>query len=110
MWQSIWWYRWITASFGPTRHRLHAARLQDDSEHRNVSGWVFDVDRYGDTRVVQVREMTLTSEYDDEWFVVRSDVVVTTDDHTYELARRGLVQHPVAQPSRRQGRPASPKA
>ena len=50
-----------------------------------MSGSVSDVDRYGDTRVVPVREMTLTSEYDDEWFVVRNHVVVTTDDHTYEL-------------------------
>jgi hypothetical protein len=84
VWQSIWWYRWITASFGPLGIgcTLRGDRL---SEHRNVSGYVFDIKRYGDTRVVPVREMTLTSEYDDEWFAVRNNVDVTTDDHTYEL-------------------------
>ena len=28
---------------------------------------------------------TLASEYDDEWFVTRNQVLVTTDDHAYEL-------------------------
>ncbi len=35
--------------------------------------------------MVPVRDMELTSEYDDEWFVMSNDVVVTTDDHVYEL-------------------------
>jgi len=84
VWQSIWWYRWITASFG----RLGIActlRGERDEERRNVSGWVFDLERYGDARVVPVRDIGLTSEYDEEWFVARNDVVVTTDDEVYEL-------------------------
>jgi hypothetical protein len=84
VWQSIPWYRWITASFGPVGIGC-TLRGVPDSEYRNVNGYVSDLERYGDTRVVPVREMTLTSEYDDEWFVVRNHVVVTTDDHTYEL-------------------------
>jgi hypothetical protein len=80
VWQSIPWYRWITASFGPVGIGC-TLRGVPDSEHRTVSGFVSDVERYGDTRVVPVREMTPTSEYDDEWFVVRNHVVVETEDH-----------------------------
>ena len=68
---------------------------------RNVNGRVFDVDRYGDGRVVKVRDMQLTSEYDDEWFVQRSDVVITTDDHAYEL--HGEVSSSIPLRNRRDG-------
>jgi hypothetical protein len=100
IWQSIWWYRWVTASFG----RLGLActlRGHEDSDLRNVNGWVVDLDRYGDGRVVKVRDMQLTSEYDPEWFVLRSDVALTTDDHEYQL--HGEVTSSIPLRNRRDG-------
>ncbi len=41
--------------------------------------------RYGDGPLVPVRDIQLTSEYDDEWFPTRNIVVVTTDDQSYEF-------------------------
>ena len=84
IWQSIWWYRWITASFDGLGIGC-TLRGEEDSDRRNANGALYDVKRYGDTRVVPVRDIALTSEYDAEWFVTRNDVVVTTDDHAYEL-------------------------
>ena len=102
VWQSIWWYRWVTASFdGGLGLACTVRGHQDDPDLRNVNGWVFDVDRYGDGRVVKVRDMQLTSEYDDEWFVQRSDVVITTDDHAYEL--HGEVSSSIPLRNRRDG-------
>ena len=45
--------------------------------------------------------MELTSDYDDEWFVRRSDVVITTDDHAYEL--HGEVSSSIPLRNRRDG-------
>jgi hypothetical protein len=84
IWQSISWYRWIHANFGSLGIGC-TLRGEPDSSVRHVSGHVYDVARYGDTRLVPVRSMELTSEYDDEWFVTRNKVLVTTDDHEYEL-------------------------
>jgi hypothetical protein len=84
IWQSIWWYRWVTASFGPLGIAC-TLRGERDTERRNVSGYVYDRARHGDGPLVPVRDMELRSEYDDEWFPTRSTVVVTTDDHVYEL-------------------------
>ena len=84
VWQSISWYRWVTASFGPLGIAC-TTRGDDESDVHHVSGHVYDVARYGDTRLVPVRAMELTSEYDDEWFPASNRVLVTTDDATYEL-------------------------
>ncbi|HZP29001.1 MAG TPA: hypothetical protein VFC99_08615, partial [Acidimicrobiia bacterium] len=84
VWQSIWWYRWVTASFDGLGIAC-TVRGEAGSDRTNVKGWVSDVARYGDGRVVPVRDMKLSSDYDDEWFVLRNDAVVTTDDATYEL-------------------------
>jgi hypothetical protein len=45
--------------------------------------------------------MQLTSEYDDEWFVRQSDVVITTDDHEYVL--HGDVSSSIPLRNRRDG-------
>ncbi len=84
VWQSIWWYRWIHASFG----RLGMAftvRGERDVEVPQVKGFVYDIDRYGDDQWVPIRDVQLASEYDDELFPVRSTIRVTTDDHVYDL-------------------------
>jgi hypothetical protein len=100
VWQSIWWYRWLTASFG----RLGIActlRGERDDDRRNVSGYVFDLEQYGDTRVVPVRDIALTSEYDEERFVLHNEVAVTTDDRVYEL--QGDVWSSIPLRNRREG-------
>ena len=85
VWQSIWWYRWVTADFGPFAIGCTLRGEETDATVRHVSGHVYDLDRYGDARLVPVRGMDLASEYDDEGFVTSSTVLVTTDDTTYEL-------------------------
>ena len=82
IWQSIEWYRWCNASFGPLGI---AFTIRGDGDGRLVSGFVYDVARYGDTHLVPVRDATLTSEYDDESFVLRNTMTVTTDDDVYEM-------------------------
>jgi hypothetical protein len=84
VWQSIWWYRWLTVGFGPLGIGC-TVRGERDSDVRHYSGYVHDIDRYGDDRCVPVRHIELATEYDDEWFARRSKAVVTTDDHAYEL-------------------------
>ena len=83
IWQSIAWYRWTNASFGPLG--IATTVRGDDAGGRHVSGFVYDVERYGDAHWVPVRDVQLTSEYDDEVFPVRNEVVVRTDDDVYEL-------------------------
>jgi hypothetical protein len=83
VWQSIWWYRWITASFGPLGFAC-TIRGEQDKARPHVSGHVFDLARHG-AELVAVRDMALTSEYDDAGFPTRNTVAVTTDHHVYEL-------------------------
>jgi hypothetical protein len=84
VWQSIWWYRWIHASFG----RLGMAftvRGERDVNGSQVKGFVYDIDRYGDDHWVPIRDAQLSTEYDDELFPVRNTIQVTTDDNVYVL-------------------------
>jgi hypothetical protein len=83
-WQNIWWYRWLTVNLGP---RLgFACTISGDEEgRRRVNGFLYDAERYGDTSSVQIRDVELTSDYDEEWFPLKNKVLVTTDDHTYEV-------------------------
>jgi len=85
-WQNIWWYRWLTVNLG--RRLGFAATIagaEDDPDARRVNGFLYDVDRYGDDRWVAIRDVNLTSAYDDEWFPTKNHVTVTTDDHVYEV-------------------------
>jgi hypothetical protein len=100
VWQSIWWYRWITASFGPVGIGC-TIRGERGVDRPNVSGHVHDLARHGDARPVPVREMELTSDYDDEGFPTANRVVVTTDDHVYEL--RGEIWSSIPLRNRREG-------
>jgi hypothetical protein len=74
----------LTASFGSIGIGC-TLRGDDDPDVRHVSGHVFDVARYGDDRSVPVRDIQLTTEYDDDGYARGNRAVVTTDDHTYEL-------------------------
>ncbi|MFP3900699.1 MAG: hypothetical protein ACLFXM_07570 [Acidimicrobiia bacterium] len=101
-WQSVWWYRWLTANLG--RGLGFAATLtgrEDDPDARRSHGFLYDVDRYGDDRWVPIRAVELDSDYDDEWFprVVRARL--TTDDHVYDV--RGDVWSTIPLRNRRDG-------
>lgn len=100
VWQSIWWYRWVTATLGPVGIGC-TIRGERDRPALQVSGHVYDVARYGDHRSVPVREVQLDSTYDYEHFPVRNHVLVTTDDHTYEL--EGEVWSAIPLRNRREG-------
>ena len=41
--------------------------------------------RRTDTASASIRDASLSSDYDDEWFPLKNRVTVTTDDHTYEV-------------------------
>jgi hypothetical protein len=83
-WQNIWWYRWLTVNLGPDLG-FACTVSGDEGGGRRVHGFLYDRARYGDDRWVPVRDVELTSDYDEEWFPRSNKVVVTTDDHTYEV-------------------------
>jgi hypothetical protein len=83
-WQNVWWYRWITANLGPDLG--FACTVSGDAEGgRRVSGFLYDESRYGADRTVSIRNVELTSDYDGEWFPSKNRLLVTTDEHTYEV-------------------------
>jgi hypothetical protein len=86
IWQSISWYRWLTASFGALGIGCTIRGDADDAAARLYSGHLYDVGRYGDDRSVPVRSIELTTEYDEGWFALRNNATITTDDHAYELS------------------------
>jgi hypothetical protein len=83
-WQNVWWYRWLTANLGPGLG-FACTISGDEEDNRRVSGFLYDVDRYGDNKWVSIRDVKLTSQYDGEWFPTKNLAVVTTDDHVYEV-------------------------
>jgi hypothetical protein len=102
-WQNVWWYRWLTANLGPGLGFACtvAGSEKDPTGAPHVSGFLYDVDRYGDHRTIPIREVELASDYDSDWFPARSSVVVTTDDHTYEV--EGTVWSSIPLRNRREG-------
>jgi hypothetical protein len=83
-WQNVWWYRWLTVNLGPDLG--FAVTLSgDEAGRRHVHGFLYDRERHGDDRWVPIREASLSSDYDDEWFPLENRLTVTTDDHTYEV-------------------------
>ncbi len=101
VWQSIWWYRWLTATFDNLGIACTVRGTEEDGM-RHVKGHVFDVARYGDTQWVPVRQAELSSDYDEEGFPISNCMLVTTDDHTYEL--RGEIRSGIPLRNRRDGK------
>jgi hypothetical protein len=83
-WQNIWWYRWLTVNLGPDLGFACTVAGNEEGE-RNVHGFLYDRDRYGDDHWVPIRDVELSSDYDQEWFPTKNKAVVTTDDHVYEV-------------------------
>jgi hypothetical protein len=83
-WQNIWWYRWLTVNLGEDLG-FAVTIAGDEAGKQGAHGFLYDKQRYGDDRWVQVRNAELTSDYDADWYPLKNRVVVTTDDHTYEV-------------------------
>ena len=83
-WQNVWWYRWLTVNLGADLG-FAVTIAGDESGGRHAHGFLYDRQRYGDDRWVQVRDADLSSDYDAEWFPKTNRITVTTDDHTYEV-------------------------
>jgi hypothetical protein len=83
-WQNVWWYRWLTVNLGPDLG-FAVTISGDEAGGRRVHGFLYDRERLGSDRWVPIRDATLTSDYDDEWFPRKNRVTVSTDDHTYEV-------------------------
>jgi hypothetical protein len=83
-WQNIWWYRWLTVNLGEDLG-FAVTIAGDEAGQQGAHGFLYDKQRYGDDRWVQVRKAELSSDYDADWFPLKNRVTVTTDDHTYEV-------------------------
>ena len=88
-WQSIWWYRWLTGNLGPgLGFACTVSGGQDGGVHTH--GFLYDTARYGDDRWVPIRDVQLTSEYDDDWYHhALHATVTTTTTRTRSTARCG---------------------
>jgi hypothetical protein len=85
-WQNVWWYRWLTVNLGPTLgFALTISGSEEDPDARRVHGFLYDSDRYDDNSWVPIRDGQLTSTYDTDWFPTANHLVITTDDHVYEV-------------------------
>ncbi len=83
-WQAIWWYRWLTGNLG--RDLGFALTVSGDREGGTRShGFLYDIARYGDDRLVPIRGVELSSEYDPERLHRALRASVQTADHTYEV-------------------------
>ena len=83
-WQNIWWYRWLTVNLGEDLG-FAVTIAGDEAGQQGAHGFLYDKQRYSDDRWVQVRNAELTSDYDADWFPQKNRIIVTTDDHTYEV-------------------------
>jgi hypothetical protein len=101
-WQAVWWYRWLTANLGPDLgFAATISGSEDDPDARRVHGFLYDKARYGDDRWVSIRDVSLASDYDAEWFPHASTCTVKTDDASYEV--RGDIWSNIPLRNRREG-------
>ena len=83
-WQNIWWYRWLTVNLGEDLG-FAVTIAGDEAGQQSSHGFLYDKQRYGDDRWVQVRNAELSSDYDADWYPLKNRITVTTDDHVYEV-------------------------
>lgn len=83
-WQAVWWYRWLTINLGPDLGMAMTVAGTEAGD-RHAHGFVYDRDRYGDDHWVPIRDVKLTSDYDDDWYHHAVHALVTTDDATYPV-------------------------
>lgn len=83
-WQAIWWYRWLTVNLGADLG-FAATIAGTENGSRHVHGFLYDRARYGDDQWVPIRDVDLSSDYDDGWYHHAVHALVTTDDTEYPV-------------------------
>ncbi|HVX18222.1 MAG TPA: hypothetical protein VHA73_09330 [Acidimicrobiales bacterium] len=83
-WQAVWWYRWLTVNLGPDLGFAATIAGTEDGQ-RNVHGFLYDKARYGDDQWVPIRDVELSSDYDEGWYHHAVHANVVTDDTTYPV-------------------------
>lgn len=99
-WQAVWWYRWLTINLGPDLG-MATTIAGTEAGARHVHGFVYDRDRYGDDHWVPIRDVKLSSDYDDGWYHHAVHALVTTDDASYPV--EGEVRSNIPLRNRREG-------
>ena len=84
-WQNVYWYRWLTVNVGPELG-MGCTIAGDERGDVGARGFVYDRARYGDDRIIAIRDATIHSDYDAEWFPLTNRLEVVTDDHTYVVS------------------------
>ena len=110
-WQNIWWYRWLTVNLGPDLGFACTISGTEEPDERSVAR--LPVRRRPLRRRrswVPIRDVELTSDYDDEWFPTKNHADGHDRRPRLRGRRRRVVEHPAAQPPRRAWSRASPKA
>lgn len=100
-WQNVWYYRWLTVNLGPDLG-MGCTIGGDEAGNVGAKGFVYDRARYGDDRFVLIRDATIHSDYDDDWVPGSNTLVVTTDDHSYEVT--GEIWSTIPLRNRREGK------
>jgi hypothetical protein len=101
-WQNVWWYRWLTVNLGEDLgFCVTIAGKEEDPDFVGAHGFLYDKKRYGDDRWVSIKNAELKSDYDDEWYPKSNSVVITTEDHVYNV--KGDVWSNIPLRNRREG-------
>ncbi len=79
-WQALSWYRWLPMSFGDDFAMMLSIVARPDGEPRR-SGMVLDGGRYH-----RIRDVQLTSTWDDAGNQTGLSAIATTDERTYEVS------------------------
>ncbi|HKE76566.1 MAG TPA: hypothetical protein VKB57_23315 [Acidimicrobiales bacterium] len=82
-WQNIWWYRWLTVNLGPDLG-FATTIAGDEADRRHVGGFLYDRARHGE-EWVPIRDVELSTDFDDRWYHTAVHAVVHTDDHRYDV-------------------------
>jgi hypothetical protein len=99
-WQAVWWYRWLTVNLGPDLGFATTISGTEDGG-RHVHGFLYDRKRYGDDQWVPIRDVQLSSDYDDAWYHHAVHALVRTDDAEYPV--EGEVWSNIPLRNRREG-------
>jgi len=99
-WQNVWWYRWLTVNLGDDLG-LVATIIGTEDGNRRAHGFVYDRERYGDDRLVPLRDVELTTDYDGDAYHRTVGVTATSDDASYAI--EGDVWSSIPLRNRREG-------
>jgi hypothetical protein len=83
-WQAVWWYRWLTINLGPDLGMVGTIIGSSEGGHR-AHGYVYDRARYGDDRLVSIRDIELSSDYDERDYHRQVHATITTRDTSYQV-------------------------